>query len=149
MVSYCSFLGAATNMPRTDKVQRRHVSIAGAVPTLFDPAASRQGRTHSAREQVCRRKPTLEQLLFLRPEVRQNLKAQNLALFCQIAEGVDKQTWMFHLRRGDYSRWFREVIKDSRLADEAQRIERRQDLLPQHSRPLIGEMIHCRYTLPE
>ena len=70
-------------------------------------------------------------LLFPRPKVRHNLKAQNLALFCQIAEGVDNQTWMFHLRRGDYSRWFREVIKDSRLVDEARRIERRQDLLPQ------------------
>jgi hypothetical protein len=85
---------------------------------------------------------------FRGPEARHNLRAQNLALFCQIAEGIDEETWMFHLRRGDYSRWFREIIKDSRLADEAQRIERRQDLLPQHARSLIQELINSRYTLP-
>ena len=37
---------------------------------------------------------------------------------------------MFHLRRNDYSRWFRDAIKDSYLADQAERIERRMDLTP-------------------
>lgn len=70
-------------------------------------------------------------------------------MFCQIAEGIDEETWMFHLRRGDYSRWFREAIKDGHLADEVQRIERRADLLPQHSRTPICELIDSRYTLPD
>ena len=35
---------------------------------------------------------------------RLNLRAQNLALFLQIAEGVDDPTWLHHLRAGDYSR---------------------------------------------
>jgi hypothetical protein len=86
---------------------------------------------------------------FRGPERSHNLKAPNLATFCQIAEGIDEQTWMFHLRRGDYSRWFRDVIKDRHLADEARRVEQRQDLLPQHSRSLIRELIQSRYTLPE
>ena len=47
---------------------------------------------------------------------RHNLKAQNLVVFCQIAEGIDEETWMFHLHRGDYSRWFRHAIKDEYLA---------------------------------
>lgn len=85
---------------------------------------------------------------FRGPDRRHNLKAQNLALFCQIAEGIDEQTWMFHLRRGDYSRWFRGVIKDDRLGDEAERIERRQDLTPPQSRALIQELVNSRYTLP-
>jgi hypothetical protein len=80
---------------------------------------------------------------------RHNLKAQNLAVFCQIAEGIDEQTWMFHLRRGDYSRWFRSAIKDSHLADEAERIERRQDLTPPQTRALIRELVYARYTLPK
>lgn len=86
---------------------------------------------------------------FRGPDGQHNLKAQNLAVFCQIADGIDERTWMFHLRRGDYSRWFRRAIKDSYLADEAERIERRQDLTPPQTRGLIRELVHARYTLPE
>ncbi|MEO5656357.1 MAG: HAD-IIB family hydrolase, partial [Nitrospiria bacterium] len=53
------------------------------------------------------------------PEGKLRLRAQNLVWFVQLAQGVDDETWMHHLRRGDYSRWFREAIKDEALADEA------------------------------
>ncbi|MEO8250655.1 MAG: HAD family hydrolase [Burkholderiales bacterium] len=78
-----------------------------------------------------------------------NLKAQNLAVFCQIAQGIDEATWTFHLRRGDYSSWFRHAIKDEYLADEAERVERRADLTPWQSREAIRELVNARYTLPE
>jgi hydroxymethylpyrimidine pyrophosphatase-like HAD family hydrolase len=80
---------------------------------------------------------------------RHNLKAQNLVIFSQIAEGIDEETWLFHLYRGDYSRWFREAVKDSYLADHAERIEQRQDLRPAETRDLIRSFIEARYTLPE
>ncbi|MCF6159513.1 MAG: DUF87 domain-containing protein [wastewater metagenome] len=80
---------------------------------------------------------------------RHNLKAQNLAIFCQIAQGIDQETWMFHLHRGDYSRWFRHAVKDDFLADEVDRIERRTDLAPWQTRQMIIELIHTRYTLAE
>jgi HAD superfamily hydrolase (TIGR01484 family) len=86
---------------------------------------------------------------FRGPDGRHNLKTQNLAVFCQIAEGIGEPTWMFHLRRHDYSRWFREAIRDSYLADQAERIERRMDLTPPQTRLLIRELIRTRYTLPE
>ncbi len=86
---------------------------------------------------------------FRGPRGRQNLKAQNLIVFSQIADGVDEETWLFHLRRGDYSRWFREAVKDKYLADQAERIERRQDLHPAETRKLIRNLIDARYTLPE
>jgi hypothetical protein len=86
---------------------------------------------------------------FRGPHARLNLKAHNLVTFCQIAEGIDEETWMFHLRRGDYSRWFRHSIKDSQLADETERIERRGDLAPWQSRNMIRELVNARYTLPE
>ena len=86
---------------------------------------------------------------FRGPDNRHNLKAQNLAVFAQIAEGIDEATWLFHLRRGDYSRWFRGSVKDSSLAEQAERIEQRQDLRPSETRRLIRSLIEARYTLPE
>lgn len=86
---------------------------------------------------------------FRGPRNRHNLKAQNLAMFSQIADGIGEETWMFHLRRGDYSRWFRAAVKDSYLADQTERIEQRQDLQPVETRKLIRSLIEARYTLPE
>lgn len=84
---------------------------------------------------------------FRGPDNRHNLRAQNLNIFAQIAEGIDEETWMYHLRRGDYSRWFRDAIKDPYLADQTERIERRQHLQPHETRDLIRRLIETRYTL--
>jgi hypothetical protein len=86
---------------------------------------------------------------FKGPDSRHNLKAQNLVIFSQIAEGIDEETWLFHLRRRDYSKWFREAVKDAYLADHAERIEQRTDLRPPETRELILSFIEARYTLPE
>lgn len=85
---------------------------------------------------------------FRGPHGSSNLKAHNLAIFSHLAEGIDEETWLFHLRRGDYSRWFRGAIRDAHLADEAERIEQRHDLTPWQTRQLIRELISARYTLP-
>lgn len=86
---------------------------------------------------------------FRGPDNRHNLKAQNLTVFCQIALGIDESTWIYHLHRGDYSRWFRHAIKDDFLADETERLERRADLEPWQTRQMIEELVNARYTLPE
>ncbi|MGH7848163.1 MAG: HAD-IIB family hydrolase [Candidatus Binatia bacterium] len=86
---------------------------------------------------------------FRGPAGGHNLKAQNLVIFAQIAEGIDEETWLFHLRRADYSRWFRDAVKDTYLADQTERIEQRQDLRPAETRDLIRSFIEARYTLPE
>jgi hydroxymethylpyrimidine pyrophosphatase-like HAD family hydrolase len=86
---------------------------------------------------------------FRGPEGKTNLKAHNLSMFSHLAQGVDEETWMFHLRRGDYSRWFRDSIRDPQLAEEAERVAQRHDLAPPETRNLICELIHARYTLPE
>jgi hydroxymethylpyrimidine pyrophosphatase-like HAD family hydrolase/energy-coupling factor transporter ATP-binding protein EcfA2 len=52
-----------------------------------------------------------------------NLRAQNLSVFMQMADGVDDETWLFHLREGEISRWLRDVIKDPELAAEVQKLE--------------------------
>jgi hypothetical protein len=85
---------------------------------------------------------------FRGPEGKLNLRAQNLSLFTQIAEGVDDETWLHHLRGGDYSRWFREAIKDDRLAADAARVERQAALSAQESRDRIRLAIQERYSPP-
>jgi len=85
---------------------------------------------------------------FRGPEGKLNLRAQNLNLFLQLADGVDDETWMHHLRLGDYSDWFRAMIKDADLAGEAERVEERADVTPADSRAAIREAVERRYTLP-
>jgi HAD superfamily hydrolase (TIGR01484 family) len=88
-----------------------------------------------------------ESFYFRGPDSKLNLRAQNLILFNQIADGVDDETWMYHLTRHDYSRWFREVIKDEELAEAAERIET-DDMPPAESRRRVAEAIEERYTMP-
>jgi HAD superfamily hydrolase (TIGR01484 family) len=85
---------------------------------------------------------------FRGPEGTLSLRAHNLKMFVQLAEGVDDETWLYHLRRGEYSRWFREVIKDTDLAAEAEPIERMADATARDTRALIRAAIDKRYTAP-
>jgi hypothetical protein len=85
---------------------------------------------------------------FRGPDGRLNLRAQNLMIFMQMAEGVDDATWMHHLRRHDYSGWFRDCIKDEALYAEALAVERDEDRSPAESRAAIRELIERRYTGP-
>lgn len=77
-----------------------------------------------------------------------NLRAQNLIIFIQIAEGVDDETWMHHLRKKDYSDWFRNHIKDNTLADAAAKIEEDASLSPSQSRRAIFGIVRELYTAP-
>jgi hypothetical protein len=85
---------------------------------------------------------------FRGPEGKLNLRAQNLLLFIQLAEGVDDDTWLYHLRQGDYVRWFREAIKDDELADQAARIAQQPSINVAESRAAIKAAIEERYTAP-
>jgi hypothetical protein len=85
---------------------------------------------------------------FRGPEAALNLRAQNLSTFLQMAAGVDDKTWLHHLRAGEYSRWFRQAIKDDDLASEAQAIESDRSLSARDSRSRIKDMIDRRYTAP-
>src|SRR5262245_23317068 len=77
-----------------------------------------------------------------------NLRAQNLATFLQLAAGVDDKTWLHHLREGAYSRWFRDAIKDEKLAAEAAAVEQDGSLSAYSSRARIKDMVERRYTAP-
>ena len=85
---------------------------------------------------------------FRGPDGRLNLRAQNLAMFIQIADGVDDETWLYHLGRGDYADWFKTAIKDRELEEDARKAEALRDQTPAESRRLIREAIERRYTAP-
>jgi hypothetical protein len=77
-----------------------------------------------------------------------NLRAQNLTSFCELAAGVDDDTWLFHLRTGDYSAWMRGVIKDEDLAREVVAVEDASHLDSTESRRMVRDAIDRRYMLP-
>jgi hypothetical protein len=85
---------------------------------------------------------------FRGPAAKLNLRATNLVAFCELASGVDDETWLFHLQRGDYTSWFRSVIKDEALAGEVFAIAQARDLSADGSRRLVCEAIDRRYILP-
>jgi hypothetical protein len=84
---------------------------------------------------------------FRGPEGKLNLRAQNLAIFVQIAEGIDDETWEFHRHAHHYSQWFRDVIKDDDLADAAETIEN-SGRNAAESRRMICDEVRARYTAP-
>ncbi len=84
---------------------------------------------------------------FRGPEDRLNLRAQNLNMFLQMGDGVDEETWLYHLREGDFARWFSEVIKDPELAAEVERISDDESVTVEEGRRRIRAEIEQRYIL--
>ena len=82
--------------------------------------------------------------IFTGPGNKMHLKANNLMLFAHIAEGIDAETWWFHLHRKDFSRWFRDIVHDEELAKVGEEAERIGDL--EASRKHILSYITTKYT---
>ncbi len=101
-------------------------------------------------QEVCaRRKLGPDRSFYFRgPDNQLNLKAQNLIVFNSIAEGVDDDTWLHHLRAGDYSNWMASAVKDESLAFEVHEVEKARELTPGVSRQRVRALIEARYTLP-
>src|SRR5262249_45711422 len=85
---------------------------------------------------------------FRGPAGQLKLRAQNLVLFIQLAAGVDDETWTHHLRNRDYSRWFREAIKDEALGAPAAAAAAAASRPPEDSRRLIRAAMERCYTMP-
>jgi hypothetical protein len=85
---------------------------------------------------------------FTGPENRFKIRCQNLFLFLQISDGLDDSTWDFHLRRGDFSNWFRDIIRDPGLAKETWQVEKNNSLSAFETRQRIRRLIEQRYSPP-
>lgn len=84
---------------------------------------------------------------FRGPDGQLDIPAHNLASFVELAAGVDDATWLYHLQRGDYARWFREHVNDDSLAREAEAAAQ-ENLSPRQGRERIQRAIEERYTIP-
>ena len=161
--------------PTAGEMVRQFVALRGV--SLTDEAAAAAARPldvgevllFSTTDESCRRiriePPTTEQrrhtrkyavgqlppdrsFYFKGPEQKLNLRAQNLLQFLEVAAGVDDDTWAFHFGRGDYSRWFRDVIKDPELAAAAAAVERDRFLSRDNALAALRAAVESRYTLP-
>ena len=117
-------------------------------PVRLKIAPSRTERRRHTRKYAEGELPPDRSFYFRGPDNKLKLRARNLIQFLQLAEGVDDDTWLFHLKNGDYSAWFRQAIKDSGLAGTVRAVERADNLSPADSRERIRAAIEEQYTLP-
>jgi len=117
-------------------------------PMRVRVAPGKTARRRHTRKYATGDLPPDRSFYFRGPDGKLHLRAQNLFLFLQLADGVDDATWEHHLRNGDYTAWFREAIKDDELAGEAAAVAEDQALDPVESRRRIRAAIESRYTLP-
>ena len=84
---------------------------------------------------------------FRGPEEKLNLRAHNLILFLDMGDGVDEATWEFHRRRGDFSGWMQDKVKDAELAAEVAAVEQ-GDADVAAARAAVRAAVEKRYTAP-
>jgi len=130
---------------KTGEVSIWFVREASSLVSVHVQPASRDVRRHKRKYAEGRLEPD-RSFFFRGPEGKLNLRAYNLTMFIQMAEGVDVQTWLHHLRQGEYSKWMREAIKDEDLAAEVMEIEKNQETEGLETRRQIIEAINKRYT---
>jgi energy-coupling factor transporter ATP-binding protein EcfA2 len=117
-------------------------------PVSLKIAPSHTERRRHTRKYAEGELPPDRSFFFRGPDKKLNLRARNLIQFLQLAEGVDDDTWMHHLKAGDYSAWIRQAIKDSGLAAMLREVEQEKNLSPAESRERVREAIEQQYTLP-
>ncbi|HYG36485.1 MAG TPA: HAD family hydrolase [Clostridia bacterium] len=118
-------------------------------PFRFRAIPARSVRRRHVRKYMEGELPPERNFYFRGPENKLQLRAQNLQMFLQLADGVDHDTWMHHLHQQHYSRWFREMIKDESLAAAAEVVERTPGLSPEESKNRVRSAIEERYTAAE
>jgi hypothetical protein len=80
-------------------------------------------------------------------EGKLRLRATNLVMFLEMADGVDDATWAWHRDRGDFSTWVEGCIKDAELAAELRGIEAGRTP-PGSARQMVRAAVERRYTAP-
>jgi hypothetical protein len=117
----------------------------GGDPVRFHGVIPREERRRHRRKYAEGELPPDRSFYFRGPTGALNLRAQNLKLFLQIADGVDQATWRHHLESGDVSRWLRDAIKDPELAEHVTALAAER-LPADDARRRVRALIEARYT---
>jgi hypothetical protein len=120
---------------------------AGTTPIRFEVMPNRSERRRHRRKYAEGELSPERSFYFQGTEGKLKLRAQNLIIFLQLAEGVDDETWMYHLKQHDYSTWVRDCIKDKTLAAEIREIENNETLDHSKSLTQIKSAIEYHYVL--
>ncbi len=120
-----------------------------ARPVLFEVSECHADRVRHSRKYASGELPPERSFFFRGPHNKLKLRADNLTTFLRMADGVDDETWLHHLRQNDYSRWMRVEIHSDELAGETESVERALHLTADQSRARIREAIEKRFTIPE
>lgn len=147
---FCAAVGTAVpEMPDTDLAPGHVMVWFRHRGELFGDVAIRRPKSehHRHRRKYAHGELDEQHSFYFRgPEQKLNLRAQNLSMFAQIAEGVDDETWLFHLRNGDYSRWLEAHLTDPPLIEEIKAAEANRDLDAAATRKVILGAIEEKYT---
>jgi HAD superfamily hydrolase (TIGR01484 family) len=114
----------------------------------FTLEPSRTDRRRHLRKYAEGALPKDRSFYFRGPEGKLNLRAQNLVVFTDLADGVDEDTWLYHWRRGDVSAWLRHCVKDKSLTQQIEALEQEVPDDAGASRKAVRELIEQQYTLP-
>lgn len=83
-----------------------------------------------------------DSFIFTGKENKLNLKANNLAMFTHLAEGIDDDTWIYHLKRKDFRKWFESSVNDDALAAVSEEAENKNAA---DSKKIILDYIRQKY----
>ena len=117
----------------------------GAFKLTLVPSRSDQARRRQT--YVDGRLPDDRVFVFRGPNAQLSLRAYNLTTFLELASGVDDATWLYHLKRNEYSKWFREAVKDDDLARDTETVESEFANDASASREAIRKAVEQRYKL--
>jgi hydroxymethylpyrimidine pyrophosphatase-like HAD family hydrolase/GTPase SAR1 family protein len=116
-------------------------------PRTFKAYPGKTERRRHRRKYAEGELPPDRSFYFRGPEGKLKLRAQNLNMFMQLAEGVDDETWEYHLRNGDYAQWFQDCVKDEELAAAARQAASLEEVGPEDSREMIRAAIERGYIV--
>ncbi len=148
-----SFAAGISAAPVNGSFDRGHAALwlkrDSSRPVCFTVVETQPDRARHSRKYASGELPPDRSFYFRGPHKKLNLRADNLTAFLRLAEGIDDDTWLHHLRQQDYSSWMRREIHSDELADEAEAIERDAGLTAEESRARIREVVERRFTIPE
>ena len=121
---------------------------AQAPPLLLKLEPSSIERRRHVRKYAEGELPEDRSFFFRGPQGKLKLRAPNLITFMELGDGVDDDTWLYHLQRHEVSRWLREAIKDDDLANKVAAVEDHGARDAEASRKEVRKLIEAVYTLP-